>query len=571
MWWIGVAFMTAWGTGIAAQAAPATPTLSDQAASTVHVWDAFELKLTAQRVMQNPYVEGLPGDGPAYGTAEFRGESGAAKGQSLTVIGFWDGGATWRVRFAPPAAGNWSYRTRSADSGLDGRTGTLRAVPWTAAELRANPTRHGFVRVCQHGPRAGRHFEYADGTPMLWIGDTWWRWADTRIPFARFEKLVRDRADKGFNVGQLFFAGRAWQDESSLLDESLTHPFLDHIRHAERMIRYANAHGITVWVHGWWGGRDMAKSFGRENLRRWSRYLTHRLGAYNVIWVLAGEYNLYDYGGLGLDFWKALGRQIKQEDPYDRLLGTHPTPPGWEGGDGAPQWSTAEVLHEEPWLDYHQSQVGHGRWRNELIPDIVAAACAKRPPKPIVVTEPWYEFIEGSASAADIRFGAWSAMLSGAAGHSYGGGHIWRAHVPETPDQGKVWPLERGFERDTLNYPGARSMAFMAQFLRSLEWWRLEPHPELLHDNPAPFCAAEPGQQYLVYARWGGTVWLDLGATPVDQTFAFQWIDLVNEKVRQHGTIHGGAIRELDPPEGYPGTLQCKDWLLHVKRKTVAP
>jgi len=28
------------------------------------------------------------------------------------------------------------------------------------------------------------------------------------------------------------------------------------------------------------------------------------------------------------------------------------------------------------------------------------------PPKPVVVTEPWYEFIEGNPTAMDVRFAA---------------------------------------------------------------------------------------------------------------------------------------------------------------------
>jgi len=536
-------------------------------ATAVHVWEVLEIEMTAERQPGSPYVDGLPDGGPGYVSVQFRGESGPAKGQSLSVAGFWDGGQTWRVRFAPPAAGEWTYRSRSKDPGLDGKTGRFRVIEWTAAELEANPTRRGFVRVCQSGPRAGRYFEYADGTPMLWIGDTWWAWVNARIPFARFQKLVDDRAAKGFNVGQLFVAARAWGEERSLLDASLSEPQLDRIRYAERMIRYANQKGITVWVHGWWAGRDMKKQFGEENIRRWCRYLVHRLGAYNVIWVLAGEYNMYDYGGLGLEFWKRLGRLIDKEDPYDRLLSAHPTPPGWRGGDDAPQWSTAEVLHDQPWLNYHQSQVGHGRWRNEMIPAVVAAAYARRPAKPIVVTEPWYEFVEGSAAAAHIRFGAWSAVLSGAAGHSYGGGHIWRAHVPEAPDRGRTWPLERSFDRDTLDYPGARSLAFMAKFLRAIDWWRLEPHPELVHGNSSRFCAAVPGRQYVVYLRWGGTAWLDLRPSLAEQTFEFRWIDLVNGKVRRTGEVQGGAIRQFGPPEDYPGVTQHRDWILHVVRQ----
>jgi hypothetical protein len=80
-----------------------------------------------------------------------------------------------------------------------------------------------------------------------------------------------------------------------------------------------------------------------------------------------------------------------------------PYPPGWSGGADAPQWSTGEAIHAEPWLDYNQSQTGHGRWRNEMIPFVVAADYARTPAKPTVVTEPWYEFIEGNPTGMDVR------------------------------------------------------------------------------------------------------------------------------------------------------------------------
>jgi len=534
----------------------------------VRPWEVFELALTATAEGQVGYVEGLPDGGPCYLTVEFRGEGGAAQGQQYTVAGFWDGDRTWRVRFAPPAAGAWSYATHSADPGLDGQTGQLACADWTDEQKQANPTRRGLVRVCRTGPRAGRYFEYADGTPMLWLGDTWWNWGKSKIPLERFQKLVDDRSAKGFNVGQLFFAAHGWGPDSWLLDRTFTQPQLDRIRHVEQMIAYANAKGITVWVHGWWAREEMDQRVGAENVRRWTRYMVHRLSAWNVIWVLAGEYNMHNYGGLGLDFWKDLGQLVADEDPYDRLLSAHPTPPGWGGGAEAPQWSTAEVLHGEPWLNYNQSQVGHGRWRNELIPGVVAFAYRQEPAKPIVVTEPWYEFVEGNPPAADIRFGGWSALLSGAAGHSYGGGHVWRGHVPESPEQRGSWPLQTGFETDTLDYPGARALSSMAKFLRSLDWWQLEPHPELLSENPSPYCSAVPGSQYVAFLRWGGVAKLDLRPSSPEDTFAFTWLDLTEDRPARSGTVAGGAIRSFSPPEDYPGAEQFKDWVLHVVKQT---
>ena len=135
--------------------------------ASIHPWDVYEFEMTAERELSGPYVEGLPEGDSGYVSVVFQGESGDAEGRQFSVTGFWDGGRTWRVRFAPPTPSEWSFRSSSPDSGLDGKTGRLRCTEWTDAEQQANPTRRGFVRVCPDGPRSGRYFEYADGTPML--------------------------------------------------------------------------------------------------------------------------------------------------------------------------------------------------------------------------------------------------------------------------------------------------------------------------------------------------------------------------------------------------------------------
>ena len=335
--------------------------------------------------------------------------------------------------------------------------------------------------------RAGRYFEHADGTPFLWIGDTWWNWTKRGIQFGSFQKLADDRAAKGFTVGQVFFS------PNGLLNRAYDSPNLEQIRKVEAMIAYANSKGITVWIHPWWSRERLNERVSQEQMRRWWRYVIARLGAYNVIWTLAGEYNMNNYGGFGLPFWKDLGVMVKNEDPYRRLVSAHPTPPGWSGGGDAPQWSTGEVLHSEPWLDYNQSQVGHARWRNEMIPLVIAADYARQPAKPTVVTEPWYEFIAGNPPAMDIRYGAWTALLSGAAGHSYGGGQVWWAHLPESPAGQGSWPLEKSFATNTLDYPG---------------------------------------DLYVLYVRYGGRLKVDLRPSQATDRFEYTWFDLEQSKER---------------------------------------
>jgi hypothetical protein len=524
--------------------------------------------MTAGTALSNPYIETLPDNGSPYVQVAFTGVSGAAKGLRYTVTGFWDGGKTFKARFAPPAAGEWSYLASSADPGLEGAKGSFECTAWTDAEKAVNPTRHGFVGVARHGPRAGHYFEYADGTPFLWIAEAWHTWTRKGIPLEKFKPVVDDRAAKGFTAGEVLFGAN---NGVFMLGRTYDVPDLDNIHAAEQKIAYANSQGITLWVHAWWSNRNMDKRVGAEKIRRWWRYVEQRLGAYNVIWNVAGEYNMYDYGGMGLQFWKDMGAMIRREDPYHHAIGIHNTPPGWPGGEGeSEQWSTGEVLHNEPWLDFNNSQLGHNKWRNELAPQIMAADYARVPPKPTVITEPWFEFIIGDAPAEDIRFAAWSAILSGAAGHSYGGGHQWWAYIPNPSRPGRpmlgLFPIDPR-DVDTLNYPGAVSMGFMAKFLKSIHWWELEPHPELVSEYAEKYCSAVPGSQYLAYMRWSGQMKLDLRAAPESDTFRVRWLDLADSKEHDGGAIHGGAVREFSPPGDYPENQKYKDWVLYLTKQ----
>jgi hypothetical protein len=113
-------------------------------------------------------------------------------------------------------------------------------------------------------------------------------------------------------------------------------------------------------------------------------------------------------------------------------------------------------------------------------------------------------------------------------------------------------------------YPGAISVGFMGKYLNSIDWWKLEPHPELVIDNPSKYCLAIPGTEYLFYLRYGGSVKIDLTGYP-DKNFSYRWTDLVNSKDSRSGTIKGGSVVEIKCPEDYPATPQFKDWILYLK------
>jgi hypothetical protein len=534
---------------------------------TIHQWEVYTISLKSSGKYTNPYKDiPVTKDGDLV-RVTFLGTGGDALNKEIKVAGFWTGGSEWRVNFAPPLSGSWRYTTYSTDKSLNGKKGNFEVVAWNREEKDANPVRNGLIKVKKDGKAEGHYFEYTDGQPVLWIGDTWWNWTDRRIHLESFKQLVDDRSAKGFNVGQLFVPGNGWSRESSLLDSTYSILDTEHAAKVEEMIRYANSKGITIWIHGWWSRQYMNNSIGAEKIQRWWRYLVHRFGAYNVIWVLAGEYNMNNYGGFSLDFWKDLGRLVKNEDPYERIISVHNTPPFWEGGAGAPQWSTGTVLHQEPWLDYNQSQVGHGKFANEMIPYVISEDYNRKPAKPVVVTEPWYEFIEGNPLAIDIRFAAWSAILSGAAGHTYGGGHVWLADVPEAPSGENTWRLEKGFARTTYDYEGALSMKYLASFFRNVKWWNMSPHPELVLEYPQPFCLAQPGEEYVVYLRYGGVAKVKMDDSAASKTYMYQWYNPGTGKFYDKSSVKGSANLNFVCPESYPEYPDYKDWVLYIHKE----
>ena len=79
---------------------------------------------------------------------------------SMSVLGFYDGDGTYRVRFSPPEVGSWSWRTESNSPALDRAMGSFHCKQPSPSDSRnAN---HGPVSVSPDG----YHFVHADGTPF---------------------------------------------------------------------------------------------------------------------------------------------------------------------------------------------------------------------------------------------------------------------------------------------------------------------------------------------------------------------------------------------------------------------
>ena len=121
-------------------------------------WRTIDITVTTNREYPNPFLD-----------VDVFGVFTGPQGQTLKLLGFWDGEGTWVVRFAPTALGIWSYRIEStdADNGDFSGSGTVECVPYTG-EL--DIYKHGFLKVSADKD----YLTYGDGTPFFWLGDTHW-------------------------------------------------------------------------------------------------------------------------------------------------------------------------------------------------------------------------------------------------------------------------------------------------------------------------------------------------------------------------------------------------------------
>ena len=86
-------------------------------AASVSCWSRLELTFTSSAGYGNPAQD-----------TTLRAEFKSPSGQVRRVDGFWDGGATWRVRFMPDETGPWTWATEFSardNPGLHSQRGAL--------------------------------------------------------------------------------------------------------------------------------------------------------------------------------------------------------------------------------------------------------------------------------------------------------------------------------------------------------------------------------------------------------------------------------------------------------------
>lgn len=482
-------------------------------------------------------------------------------GAEAAVEAFWDGGASYKVRFQPLRPGVHTYRVQSEDPGLDGKTGqftALRAAGSTALDLQGPPV------VSEDR----RHFVHVSGQPWFWLADTAWNGAllATR---EEWEEYLKIRAAQRFTAVQFVMtqwrAGRADENGRIAFRVNGDRVEVDPIffrRMDERVAAVRRAGLVPVPVMLWALSSRDRESPGAvlppAQAAQLARYINARYHAYSVLWMLGGDGNYR--GEENAARWREIGRLTFPSGLLRRPVTMHP------GGMHEP-W---ELFKDEPWLDFLTYQSGHGgdarkwQWQAYRGP---ALGWRLEPPRPVIDAEPNYEGHNSYQAgvpidAAAVRRAAWYSLLAAPiAGVSYGAHGVWpwirQKSVPlDHPRSGEADPW-----RECLNYPGAAHMKALFEILDRLPWHQLRPDAPLAAPTPVdegftnyiPAAKTPDGSLALAYLPANPTAVFDLSSFEKGVRAAF-----INPR-------SGERLSAMDLPAESQVTVKAPgpgDWLL---------
>ncbi len=495
-------------------------------------------------------------------------------GGEWLVPAFWAGGHAWRMRFSAPVEGTYRYRTICSDTenaDLHGQEGVLEVD----AVLPDNPLlARGPLRVADNGS----YLEHLDGTPFLWLGDTWWLGLTARLSWPDdFQRLTADRVAKGFSVVQIVAglypdmsafdargrneAGHPWEPRY----QSINPGYFDM---ADLRLQWLVRSGIVPCIVGCWGFH--LPWLGVDRMKQHWRNLVARYGAYPVIWCLAGEGNMPYYlsetptrDGVALaEDWNEIAHYLRQIDPYHHPITIHPS----SGAAGR------DIVHGEAYLDVDMLQTGHAGY--DSIPttvETVRRAVETEPRMPVVQGEVCYEGIMGGSHQDIQRFMFWTCMLSGVAGYTYGANGLWQMNKRNdafgASPHGAAWgdlPWEEAYK-----LPGSQQIALGKEMLARYSWHMIEPHPEWIepHASPEnymrPYAAGIPGELRFIYlprplTAWGSPAYVQHLEPEV--TYEAFYFDPYDGTEYSLGEIKGVARYQLPLPP------IMHDWVLVLER-----
>jgi hypothetical protein len=270
-------------------------------------WKVFEVMLNG------------PTDGNPFTDVKLTGRFIKDK-DTISVAGFYDGGAIYKIRFMPAKEGKWNYVTTSNAKKLDNKKGSF---------VCTSPQKDN------HGPVVVKdtfYFGYADGTPHYSFGTTCYAWMHQGDSLA---EVTLQTLSKGyFNKMRMCIFPKSYDWNNN---EPVYYPFEGtalknwnysklnpaFFRNIEKRIKQLDSLGIQadlIVFHPYdrWGFSTLDRA--TEDL--YINYIIARFSAYkNVWWSMANEYDFMR--SKKTSNWDYYIGQFATKDKFHHLIGIH--------------------------------------------------------------------------------------------------------------------------------------------------------------------------------------------------------------------------------------------------------
>ncbi len=431
-------------------------------------------------------------------------------GRKYTIPGFWDGGNTWKVRFACPCAGDWYFYTVCSDESntkLHNQTGMAVCNEYTG-EL--DIYKYGFVTTAY----GKKYLTYDNGNPFFYLGDTHWSLGEETIDM--INTICEKRKSQGFTVFQSEPIGSSFNADDGITQADIA-GFRDYDLKFQTIASYGFVHAnaefffpsqmeVLINNFGGYSDKEIDNSGLYElndsvkiYLEKLTRYWVARYGAYPVIWTLGQEvdddfyWSETNHSGWGKanNPYLLVAEYIDKYDCYDHPLTAHQenasTVNVYGNGEGASD--TKKIYHDGSVPSVFRDSKAHTLYAAQWIP-------SKSRQFDFTITKDYWYNSQGKPSINyeglycglwtknfGSRMQGWCSYLSGMYGYGWGGQDTWsylNTFSEDEDDNDGVDTITSEEKRNAtwetaLEYESAYQCGYMAKFLKNTEWYNLIP------------------------------------------------------------------------------------------------
>jgi hypothetical protein len=408
-----------------------------------------------------------------------------------------------------------------------------------------------------------RFLVHEDSRPFFYLGDTAWELFHC-LTREEADLYLRTRAEQKFTVIQAVvlaeFDGLRMPNAYGhlpLRNDDPTQPVEEYFQHVDWITKRANDLGLWVGMLPTWGDK-WNKRWGKgpeiftpQNARAYCEWLARRYRDAKIIWILGGDRAIESDDQR--EIIRAMAAGLRAGDGGAHLITLHPS-----GGR-----HSADMVHDEPWLDFNMIQSGHAE-KNIASYDKIGRDYARTPAKPCMDAEPCYENHpvrrkkeQGWFDEWDVRKLCYWALFAGAHGHTYGCHDIWSFYDPAKNrrfvDQRTAW-------QKAIHLPGANQMRHARALMESRPFLTRAPDQSLvIGDNDIRATRDTNGSCEMVYSPSGKPFKVRTDKISGAKVKA-SWFNPRDGKTTAIGEFPNTGEREFTPPTSGEG----QDWVLVV-------